>query len=198
MPKIVDPTEKKTHIAKATWRVILEQGVKGATVRNIAKEAGLSLGALRHYFSTQDELLAYAMNLVKDRATARIEKIGISDLPPKEKVIRILLELVPVDDIKMAEMEVWFAFTFHRKYAEEQLDTQHEGFFSEMGSLIEFLDQHQLLRKDLDKEMTSEHLYALVDGLALHALLEPERLDRKRVADVLTHHINSICRIEKE
>ncbi len=39
--------------------------MEGATV-NIAQEAGLSLGALRHYFTTQDELLGYAMILVKE------------------------------------------------------------------------------------------------------------------------------------
>lgn len=194
MPKIVDLTEKKTQIAEATWRIILDQGMKGATVRNIAKEAGLSLGALRHYFSTQDELLAYAMNLVKDRANARIEKIASCDLPPKEKVIQVLLELVPVDEIKMAEMEVWFAFTFHRKFAEDHQDTLHDGFYAEMGNLIEYLEQNNLLRQDLDKEVESERLYALVDGLALHALLEPERLGPKRIVDVLTHHIVSICK----
>jgi AcrR family transcriptional regulator len=194
MPKIVDLTEKKTQIAEATWRVILEQGMKAATVRRIAKEAGLSLGALRHYFSTQDELLAYAMNLVKERVNVRIEKIASCDLPPKEKVIQILLELVPVDKIKMAEMEVWFAFTFHRKFEGEHQETLHDGFHAEMGNLIEYLEQNHLLREDLDKEIESERLYALVDGLALHALLEPERLDPKRIVDVLTHHIVSICR----
>lgn len=194
MPKIVDLTEKKTQIAEATWRVILEQGMKGATVRKIAQEAGLSLGALRHYFSTQDELLAYAMNLVKERANERIHAIATCELPPKEKVIQILLELVPVNKTTMTEMEVWFAFTFHRKFSEEQLEAKQDGFYGEMGNLIEYLEQNNLLRQDLDIEMESERLYALVDGLALHALLEPERLDSKRIVDVLTYHIMSICR----
>lgn len=85
--------------------------MEGATVRNIAKEAGLSLGALRHYFSTQDDLLIYAMELVKERARARIDAIAMQELPPKEKVVRILLQLLPTTDETMAEMKVWFAFT---------------------------------------------------------------------------------------
>lgn len=181
------------HIAEATWRVILNQGMKGATVRKIAEEAGLSLGALRHYFTTQHELLAFAMDLVKERVNGRIDAIIRRDMPPKEKFLSILLELVPVDDNSMAEMEVWFAFTFHRKYAEEPFDEQDDGFFAGMRRMIELLDQIHLFNKQLDKEVEAERLYALVDGLALHALLEPKRLDRKRIVEVLTRHIESIC-----
>jgi len=193
MPKIVDHTERKTHIAEATWRVIMKQGMEGASVRNIANEAGLSLGALRHYFSTQQELLAFAMNLVKDRAAARIHTVAMQDLPPKDKVIKMLLELLPTDDHKMAEMEVWFAFTFHRKQSGERFDAQHDGILVITSYMLDYLDEHHLLNKELDKQLESERLYGLLDGLALHALLEPGRLGRERIVRVLTYHIDSIC-----
>lgn len=194
MPKIVDHLERKNHIAEATWRVILNQGMKGASVRNIAKEAGLSLGALRHYFSTQDELLTFAMKLVKDKAAARIMEIAVLDLPPKDKVLKILLELVPVDNEKMAEMEVWFAFTFHTRYmAEDVFDAQHDGIFIGIKKLIDNLESHNQLRTGLDKTIEAERMYALIDGIAMHAMLEPERVNSERIENVLTYHINSIC-----
>lgn len=193
MPKIVDHGERKHHIAEAAWRVIQEKGMKGATVRNIAKEAGLSLGALRHYFSTQDELLDFAMSLVKERVTDRVRFIIESDLPPKDKALSILLELVPVDEQKMAEMEVWFAFTFHAKYMKQDTDTQDDGILKGMHRLFEFLDGNGLLRRDLDQEVEAERLYALVNGLALHALLESRRLHPERIVQVLTRHLDSIC-----
>jgi len=52
--------------------VIRLDGLEHASVRNVAREAGLSMGALRHYFATQSELLCFAMQLVGDRARARI------------------------------------------------------------------------------------------------------------------------------
>ncbi|GIP32822.1 HTH-type transcriptional regulator PksA [Paenibacillus sp. J2TS4] len=189
----MDHEERRNQIAEATWRVILNQGMKGATVRNIAQEAGLSLGALRHYFSTQDELLAFAMKLVRDRATDRVQQIAMGELSPKEKILNILLELVPVDDQKMVEMEVWFAFTFYTRHQPDVFDAQHDGIYSAMHKLIEYLDQHHMLRKDLDKELETEKLYALVDGIAIHALLEPQRVNKERIVAVLTHYLNSIC-----
>lgn len=194
MPKIVDHSERKSHIAEATWRVIMNQGMKGATVRKIAREAGVSLGALRHYFTTQHELLAFAMNLVKERVNARVAAILSLDLPPKELVTRVLMELLPLDETTMAEMEVWFAFVFHLKSAEEDYGGLNDGIYPGICNLLDRLDQHDLLRAEVDKANVAEHLYALLDGLALHAMLEPERLDRQRIVRVLNSYMDSICK----
>lgn len=193
MPKLIDHEERRKQIAEATWDVILEQGMEGATVRNIAKKAGLSLGALRHYFSTQEELLVYTMKLVKEKATARINKISIQDLHPKEKVLKIILEIVPINDETMAEMKVWFAFTAYFRHKKNIFDAQHDGIFIAVRKLVDYLDQMNLLKKNLDKEIEIEKLYALIDGLALHAMLEPQRVNKERIVRVLVHHLNSIC-----
>lgn len=194
MPKIVDHSERKSHIAEATWRVIMNQGMKGATVRNIAQEAGVSLGALRHYFTTQQELLAFAMNLVKERANARIEAVISLGLPPKELVTRALMEMIPLDEGTMAEMEVWFAFIFHLKNVEGDHSGLNDGVYPGICNLVDHLDEEGLLRPELNKDNEAERLYALVDGLALHAMLEPERLDKQRIIRVLNSHMDSICR----
>jgi len=192
MPKIVNHEEKKEQIAAATWRVILRDGMKGATVRGIAKETGISLGALRHYFSTQDELLAYAMQLVRERTQARIDAIARSDLPARDKVLRILFEIVPLNRDTRAEMEVWLAYAFSLGPKADTLGVQQE-IYSGMRTIVEFLDHYRLLRDGLDKEMTIETLYSLVDGVAMHAFLEPSRLTKERIAAVLTHYLDSIC-----
>ncbi|NMF01463.1 TetR/AcrR family transcriptional regulator [Aneurinibacillus aneurinilyticus] len=193
MPKLIDHEERRKQIAEATWDVILEQGMEGATVRNIAKKAGLSLGALRHYFSTQEELLVYTMKLVKEKATARINKISIQDLHPKEKVLKIILEIVPINDETMAEMKVWFTFTAYFRHKKNIFDAQHDGIFIAVQKLVDYLDQMNLLKKNLDIEIEIEKLYALIDGLALHAMLEPQRVNKERIVRVLVHHLNSIC-----
>lgn len=192
MPKIVDHEERRKQIAEATWRVILRWGMKGATVRKIAQEAGVSLGALRHYFTTQDELLLFAMKLVKEKAAQRIREVEMRDLSPKEMVIQILLEILPVDEQRMAEMEVWFAFVFHQKYRESESEELPQGFYPQVRNLLFYLDQQNLLEEGLDLETEAEKLYAIIDGIAVHAMLETQRLHPERIEQVLRHHIDSI------
>ncbi|GED68761.1 HTH-type transcriptional regulator PksA [Brevibacillus reuszeri] len=193
MPKLIDHEKRREQIAEATWRIILERGMEGATVRNIAKEAGLSLGALRHYFATQDELLIYAMTLVKERATARIAKIASQEpFTPKEQIIRLLLELVPTNQEKMAEAEVWFAFTAYFRHKQGVFDAMHDGIYAGLQKVMNYAEQVGLLPKKMDKELETEKLYAIVDGLALHALLDPKRLDGKQMERILVQHLTEL------
>jgi len=192
MPKVVDHEKRKNIIAQATWRVILKQGMKGATVRNIAKEAGLSLGALRHYFRSQEDLLIYTMDLVKERATERIMNIALSNMPPKEKTIHMLLELVPTNETTKAEMEVWLEFTFYFRNKGNIEMANQDGIREGVYRLVTFLESQQLLKNGLDLEVEVERLHALVDGLAIHAILEPERLTKEKIIDILTRHLEEI------
>jgi AcrR family transcriptional regulator len=192
MPKIVDHDDRKKAIAEATWQVILEQGMKGATVRNIARKAGLSLGALRHYFSTQEELLIYAMDLVKERVTERVEKIALQNLPPKEMVLQMLLEIVPTNETTRAEMEVWLEFVLYFRNKGNR-ESQNDGILEGIQKLLDSLDRAQFLKKEIDKDLETERLCALIDGLAIHAILNPERLTKERIISILAHHIDEIC-----
>ncbi|MCZ2259952.1 TetR family transcriptional regulator C-terminal domain-containing protein [Sporosarcina sp. G11-34] len=52
---------------------------------------------------------------------------------------------------------------------------------------------NQLLKEKLDHDIEIERLYALIDGIAMHAMPDPKRLDKERVIHVIHYHINSIC-----
>ncbi|WP_433922288.1 TetR/AcrR family transcriptional regulator [Paenibacillus taichungensis] len=97
MPKIVDHDKQRLLVAEAAWRVIRRDGMEQASVRNIALEAGISAGSMRHYFSTQSELLLYAMNLVSERVSNRITQMSF-DASPLENMKLLLLELLPSTD----------------------------------------------------------------------------------------------------
>src|SRR4029450_11592721 len=134
MPKLVDPDQRRSELAQAVWTVIRRDGLQRASVRNVAREAGLSMGSLRHYFASQSELLCFAMELVGDRARDRVGALepaadtrGPMELvaarprargaalepaaDPRRRAEQLLAELVPLDDERRAESEVWLAFT---------------------------------------------------------------------------------------
>ncbi|WP_366163429.1 TetR/AcrR family transcriptional regulator [Bacillus infantis] len=193
MPKIVDHEQRKKRIARATWQVILDKGMEGASVRNIAAEAGVSLGALRHYFSTQDELLVYAMKLVNENVINRVSEIASKNLPPREKVHKILLETIPTTDEKMAEMEVWFAFIAYSRQKEE-FRSLKQGIYTGIVQMIDFLKSNGELKDGLDLDLETEMLYSFIDGLALHSMLEPERLKPGRIEKTLRRYLDRILK----
>ncbi len=190
MPKHVDHEKRRQTIASATWKVIAEKGVEAATVRTIAEAAGLSLGALRYYFKTQEELIGFTLELVKERVQERIQKILAQELSPEESTLQILLQMIPHNVETYQEMSVWFQFMIgvnQRKYSPES-DEMLQG----ITLMLSQLNQHGLLKKGLDMEVEIERLRALVDGLALHAMISPEKYTEAKLTHILKSHLNEI------
>src|SRR5690606_9292595 len=102
MPKIVNHEQKRKSIAEAAWNIIKREGMEKASIRRVALEAGMSAGALRHYFSTQDEMLLFIMNYFFEEGKKRTEQKDWSE-NPLQAVEEILLELVPMDEEKKVE-----------------------------------------------------------------------------------------------
>ena len=66
---------KRRSLAKAAWRVFLERGLAGTTVRAIAAEAEVSIGALYTYYSGKDGVVG---DLVLESLTALRHEVGAS------------------------------------------------------------------------------------------------------------------------
>ncbi|MGX1194615.1 AcrR family transcriptional regulator [Metabacillus sp. SLBN-84] len=195
MPKIIDHDKRKQQIAEATWKVIAEEGIEQATVRKIAKATGLSAGALRHYFSTQSELLLYSMNLVSERVKERtMSKTYQGD--PIDLVKEALSELLPIDDERRLEMEVWLVFSV-KTLVDEKLRALSEDVYVEMkegiSAIIQLLVNLGLLKEDCNPDEEAVRLHVLVDGLAIHHLLHPASFPQQKMMDALQYHLKSIC-----
>ncbi|RUL52035.1 TetR/AcrR family transcriptional regulator [Lysinibacillus antri] len=188
MPKIVNHEERKALIAKATWSVIAREGLGGASVRSIAKEANLSLGAVRHYFNTQEELLEFAMKLVEEQVTERIIEHTKQPLPPKQLTLNMLMELVPVGE-RIVEMQVWLEYVSYKLRKKNlQEDAVHDGIVF----IINQLNDAGLLKKGLNLEEEIIRLHALIDGLALHLLMGVVPIDADKIEALIKRELDRI------
>jgi AcrR family transcriptional regulator len=194
MPKVVDRDRRRAELAEAVWTVIRRDGLERASVRNVAREAGLSMGSLRHYFATQSELLCFAMELVGDRARARIAALEPA-AGPRPAAEQLLHELVPLDDERRAEAEVWLAFTGHALVDPGQRAVYqriHDQLGGACASAVAALVEAGLAAEGLDPALEGARLHALLDGLAMHAVMRPEKVTPARVVAVIARHLDSL------
>lgn len=99
MPKQVDHRERRESIARALWRIVDQQGWASATLREVAREADVSLGQLQHYFASRAEMLAFAMEFASEQTSHRVARgLASLDRPPHPRdVVRLVLtELLPL------------------------------------------------------------------------------------------------------
>jgi AcrR family transcriptional regulator len=192
VPKLVDREDRRRELAHAVWRVIRRDGVDHASVRTVAEEAGWSPGALRHYFATQSELLAFAMGLVAERIESRIAALTPA-AEPRAAVEQVLHELLPLDDERRAENEVWLAFTA-RALTDRELRSQYNEIHDALHhACATALETSVPGDRSAPTALQIERLHALTDGLALHTALRPDLMPPEHIAAVLRLHLDALA-----
>ncbi|MGH8998053.1 MAG: TetR/AcrR family transcriptional regulator [Acidimicrobiia bacterium] len=81
-PTAVDHDDKAAAMLAAAGRVFAERGVEGATMADVAREAGFSKAGLYHYFDSKDHLLR---SLLVDSLTGLLGDLDRADPGPGEK-----------------------------------------------------------------------------------------------------------------
>jgi AcrR family transcriptional regulator len=101
MPKRVDPVERRRLLTDALSRIAARDGLDAVTMREVAAEAGVSVGFVQHYFGSKDELLLAALREVAEQVGERVAA-AVAALPAgageRRRIRAILLQFLPLDD----------------------------------------------------------------------------------------------------
>ena len=190
----IDTQSRRRELGEALWRVVLRDGIEAASVRKVAAEAGISKGSLRHVFPTQSELLAFAMQLIVDEVTSRVEAVDVSG-DVREAVEQHLHSLLVLDPDTRAVFDVWLSFV-GRARVDPSLRPLRDDTHARVRNLcrqsVELLRDNGEARSDLDVARESERLHALIDGLAMHATLDPEITTPARQVEILSRHLDTL------
>ncbi|MGI2263907.1 TetR/AcrR family transcriptional regulator [Staphylococcus cohnii] len=188
MPKIINHEKKKEQIIQYAFDSIVENGVKGSTVRQIAKLAEMTPGQIRYYFPNHSELLNAVMSTVELKIRRRIEIIFTSEnLNTIDKAKASLLSVLPLDQERLADMEVWMAFRYDiHEYGQSTLDDVIDQL---CNGVLTLLKNEHLLKDNLNIHLNSMKLHALIDGLALHKLLNPNGISNDDIQTIVDEEI---------
>jgi TetR/AcrR family transcriptional regulator, transcriptional repressor of bet genes len=111
MPRQVDQDERRRQIAAAVVRLVASRGVEAASLRSVAAEAGVSMGAVQHYFTSTDEMLLFALDYGNGLFAARIQDL-LADggpLAPRATFRLFCRLLLPLDPDGQTGARLWAA-----------------------------------------------------------------------------------------
>ncbi|TDD79829.1 TetR family transcriptional regulator [Actinomadura darangshiensis] len=207
MPKVVDPGARRREVAEAVFRVVRRDGLEQASLRNVAAEAGLAIGSVRHYFGGQADIMISAMRYFAERARERLRaragRLSAPDpaAPDAEHVATmeaLFAGLLPMDRERREEAEVWLAFTVGARTRPDLCAVATE-LYDETRSAAELVlaaaARVGILRPGLDVAAEAARVHALIDGLTLHAVLPPWRVGPSHLAAALRRHVLEITTV---
>ena len=205
MPKFVDAALRRQEVVEAVFRIVAADGLERASLREVADEAELAVGSVRHYFASSDELLSHSFGVVVDRIVSRLAAADdrLAEAQPgtpeyHQGVLTLLGELLPLDDERAVDACVWMAVknaARPRPFLAADAGRSHRAVAAIVGRLVMDLssaadpdvavDQQRLVTE-------AERLLATLDGLTMHALLQPEWMTAQMCGDVLESHLTGL------
>jgi AcrR family transcriptional regulator len=196
MPKIVDHEARRAELAAAVWRLASREGLDAVTIRRVAAEAGWSTGALAHYFDDKEELLLFAFETVADRVGRRIVKAAERARDPLELVRTQLVEGLPIDTERRAEVRVWFAFLGLAETRPRLAKAGRDAYRlwrERVAKTLAAAQRHGLLDASTDVEREAAALIALVDGIAIQATFDPRSVSAERQLEILDDRLSRLA-----
>ena len=146
-------------------RVAAEQGLEAVSLRHVAAEAGVSAGMVQHYFRTKDEMMTFALDVVRDRSEARVNAAvrALGPDPGPRPLLRALLtSLLPLDEESRADGRVALAFLAYTAVRPATAPALREG----TAQMVAFIGS--LLPGG--NETGAAGLLALMEGLGVYLL----------------------------
>ncbi|MFI6390189.1 TetR/AcrR family transcriptional regulator [Nonomuraea sp. NPDC050547] len=176
MPRVADHAERRRQVVEATLRVMAARGVEGPTMAEVAAEAGVSVGLVQRYFPTKDEMLLLTFEFLGARLMVRIKTAWQAGHSVRERLRRCLLELLPLDDERIAEIKIYQVFC-GRAMSNPALRrvqvTLHATARADLGAAIARAQDEGEIPGELNPGEEAALLWALVDGLAAHGCADP-------------------------
>ncbi|MFC2595947.1 TetR/AcrR family transcriptional regulator [Corynebacterium durum] len=178
-------------ILEAVIKLIATRGPDDTTVRKVAAEAGVSVGAVQHHFRTKDELLVAAMRELNRRFIASMEKT-LDKLPTAEERLRAFLyAIAATDDCARDGAVIWTAFAA-RACVDEKLREEHSANWDYVEKML----LHLMLEAHPNKGLHADdaaHLLAVADGIAVARAAEnPRRMTEKRALSILNAALTAV------
>lgn len=156
-------------LAAALFDVAAESGLENASVREVAKRAEVSIGAVQHHFSTKEQMLTFALRTLTERMLNRLTE-SAPDTSPHVALFRALSQLLPLDEQRTREAHVLAAFAVRAATSAPLAEIRRTALFTVRTGISAVLIQVSLP----EAETRAALLLATVNGLALDAIGNPD------------------------
>jgi AcrR family transcriptional regulator len=157
--------DRRSQLAVAAYEVVAESGIDRLSLRTVARRVGATTGLVSHHFVDRRDLLDAAL---RHAASTMLQRV--LSLPPASDAFELLAAVLPTE---AEAMQVW-RFSLSVRTAGlfdpglQHLDRRIRGYWA--ANLPDRLTGVA----PGDRTEAAGHLVALVDGIALQAVLDPD------------------------
>ncbi len=168
MPRIIDHDARRREILGDCLSLFAERGYNGLSMRQLARQLGVSTGTLYHYFPSKDALFATLFRQLAADAIATTTAAAPVDAPRSARLAVLSSYVEQNADTLIQALRI--AQDIHR----HQPAATGRAFLEETLSAFTAAIQEQLA---LESPARARVFLSFILGALVHRELDPERVD---------------------
>ena len=190
--KITKYDEKLIQILKVAAKIFAEQGFDKATIRNIAKNTGISLAGLYYYFKSKEELLYLIQFHTFDSIVNNLKQNLDQLIIPEDKLKFIIKNHIQYFTENMFELKV----------CSHELETLKGEFYDKVSNLrreyfeitLDVVDKllKKSLRSRIEPKLSTLFLFGVLNWIYTWYHPERDHNQEKIIAQIYDLFINGI------
>lgn len=197
-----EPAEqRKEALILATLSLIAEHGLRGATVREIARGANVTQGLIRHYFSSKEDLISaaydYHMRRMTDMTAAPAEELSGS---AQSRLATFVVTGLTHPVIDPASVSLWAGF-LNEVRKDKKMQEIHEQTYRDFRDRLEALlsDALREAGKPADKPKLKKLAIAcnaVIDGLWMEGGALPSEFNDGELPEIGLNSVGAIIGLD--
>ena len=154
------------HLVAVATRLFAERGFEGTSVQAVVEAAGVTKGAMYHYFSSKEDLLSEVYGRVLRLQMAHLEEIADADLPVAERLHAAAADVVETS-IENIDDTVIFLRSLHQLSEEKRAAVRAERrrYHERFRALLEEGQVAGELRADVPADLVVDYFFGAVHHL---------------------------------
>jgi len=186
-----DQLNNRQKIIAAATALVMERGVKGTSLADIARAAEISKGTLFYHFSAKDDLIYELTEQHFDELTranlkrvAQMQGVALQDI-----LQETLASILGAEDRGKLNLYLLQEAVIENPVLKKRFAAKYQEFQEMMGQFLDIVAPQM----DPDKaKVLSRLMVAILDGLIIQWLLDPASINIKAMAGIMTTLIKNV------
>lgn len=190
--------ERRTQILEAFYRCTVQNGQVAASIRNIAREAGIQPSMLHHYFQSRDEIVEQAVVYFTDMIFADFHGQMQALSGDGERLARGMEFIFSKGMINTEYTGFFLECCVAARTNENVKNTLSELFKRFRQAIIEHLKNMDGFSSlsETDQQMLGVMIVALHEGIELQWFADPDKIDLNRVLSTTNDLIRAYIKMK--
>lgn len=186
------------HIVEAATRVLARQGYARTSLMDIANEVGMSKGAVHYHFPTKEALIAQVLETACEAVAERTRRVLPTGENPLVALRSALQELWRVRAELSNEIKVvadLLAQSVHDESLRQPLSAYYRFASAQVEEHLRVNVLALGLRLKIEPSFIPRIMHALLDGLLMQRIVDPESITDERVLQSLETLVISLFEV---